>query len=259
MKKLVYGLGVIVVVVAGGLFYVSQNAHKIVQAVIEDQGTSVTGVPVKVSAVELSLTDLKASILGLTVGNPAGFKTGQAISLGEVSVKISENWSTNLIVIEEVMIRAPEITYEIGTDGSNIDAIQRNVAKSTGGSSTSSGDSGGGEGGPKVVINNLYIKGGKINVSASFMGGKTISTGLPDIHLKDIGKESNGATPAEVAEQIIGSITKYSTSAAGSLDLSSLGLADVSGKAAKVMDEAVDKAKDAMGEAGGMLKGMFGN
>ena len=37
MKKLMIGLGLIVVIVAGGLLYLGQNAPKIIQAVIEDQ------------------------------------------------------------------------------------------------------------------------------------------------------------------------------------------------------------------------------
>lgn len=273
MKKILIGLCVVLVAVAGGIFYLTQNAHKIIQAVVEEQGSSVTQVPVKLSSVELSLSDLKAGLHGLTVGNPDGFKTDQAISLGEVSVKISEDWSMDLIVIEEVMIRAPEVTYEIGSDGSNIDAIQRNVEKSTGGSADSSdtaSSSDSGETGPKVVINNLYIKDGKINVSASFMDGQSLSTGLPDIHLQDIGKESGGASPAEIADQIISSITKYSSSAAGSLDLSSLGLADISGKAAEVMgeisgeaeamgEEAGEAVGDAVKDAEGAIDSLFGN
>ena len=123
MKKIVIALCVVVVVVAGGMFYLSQNAPKIIKAVIEDQGSTVTQVSVTVSNVDLSLTDLTAGIRGLVVGNPAGFKTSQAISLGEVSVTIGDDWTMDTIVVDEVMIRAPEITYEIGSSGSNIDAI----------------------------------------------------------------------------------------------------------------------------------------
>ncbi|MBT7506647.1 MAG: hypothetical protein HN644_10265, partial [Rhodospirillales bacterium] len=72
------------------------------------------------------------------------------------------------------------------------------------------------------------------------MDGSSLSTDLPDIHLTDIGKESGGASPAEVADEIISAITKYSSSAASGIDLSSLGLADISGKAADVAGEVGD-------------------
>ncbi len=258
MKKIMIGLGVLVIVVAGVLFYLNQNAPKIIRAVIEDQGSKVTQVTVDVANVELSISDLKAGIAGLIVGNPDGFKTDHALSLGEVSVKLSQDWTMDLIVVEEVMIRAPEVIYEIGSDGSNIDAIQRNVEKFTGAGTGSSSDSGDAEG-PKVVINNLYIKGGKISVSAPFMGGETLATGLPDIHLKDIGKDSGGASPAEVANQIISAITKSASAAAGSIDLSSLGLSDISGKAAEVMDDASKKASEAVEGATDALNNLLGN
>ena len=279
LKKLAIGLGLIVVVVAVGIYYLSQNAGKIVEAVIEEQGSRVTRVAVALDAVDISLTDLKAGLRGLTVANPAGFKTARAVSLGEVSVKLGKDWSPNLIVVDEVMVRAPEITYEISAGGSNIAAIQKNVedfmkvmggGKSSSGSTASSGDD---DAGPKVVINNLYIKGGKVNVSATLMQGKTITTPLPEIHLTDIGKDSGGASPAEVIDQVIAAITKHSGSAASSLDLSQLGLSDISGKAADIGkaatealqgagggagDAAKDAAKEAIGGAKGALEGLFG-
>ena len=284
-KKLIIGLGLVVVVLAVGIYYVSQNAGAFIKAAIEDQGSRATAVAVKVDGVDLSLTDLKAGIRGLTVGNPSGFETARAVSLGEVSVKINKDWSTNLIVIDEIMIRAPEITYEIGSSGSNIAAIQQNVEnfmKVMGGGSSDSGSApSDSAAGPKVVISDLYIKGGKINVSASLFKGKTLTTPLPEIHLTDIGKDTGGASPAEVVDQIISAITESSSGAAGSLDLTSLGLSDISGKAAEIggaaaeavggalegamggAGDAGDAAKDAMEGAaenvGGALKGLFGN
>lgn len=282
-KKLIIGLGVLVVAVAVGIFYLSQNAGKIVEGVIETQGSKVTQVDVALDGVDISLADLKAGLRGLTVANPAGFKTNRAVSLGEVSVKLSKDWSPNLIVVEEVMVLAPEVTYEIGSGGSNIAAIQQNVENFmkvvSGGKSTAatSEPAKGDEAGPKVVINDLYIKGGKVNVSSSLMQGKTLAAPLPEIHLQDIGKESGGASPAEVVDLVIAAITKASGSAAGSVDLTQLGLANISGKAAEVGKAAQDAATKALegaaGAAGGAtgdtkgavegatgaIKGLFGN
>ena len=276
-KKLIIGLGLVVVVLAIGIYYVSQNAGGFIKAAIEDQGSRATAVAVKVDGVDLSLTDLKAGIRGLTVGNPSGFETARAVSLGEVSVKINKDWSTNLIVIDEIMVRAPEITYEIGSGGSNIAAIQSNVesfmkalSSDPGGKTSAYSEPSDSAAGPKVVISDLYIKGGKVNVSASLFKGKTLTTPLPEIHLTDIGKDSGGASPAEVVDQIISAITNASSGAAGSLDLSSLGLSDISGKAAEIGGAAADAAKgalegaggaakDAVEGAGGALKGLFGN
>lgn len=284
-KKIAIGVGIFVVLAVTGVYYLSQNAGKIVQAAIEDQGSRATQVAVRLDAVDISLQELKAGIRGLTVANPPGFKTARAISLGEVSVRIAKDWSLDLIAIDEVMVRALEVTYEIGSSGSNITAIQQNVEnfmKVMGGGSGGSGSGATSESkdGPKVVINDLWIKGGKVNVSATMLQGKTLTTPLPEIHLQDIGKDSGGASPAEVVDQIIAAITKHSGNAAGSLDLSALGLSDISGKATEIGGAAAeaaqetvkgvmegtgdvgsqvgDKAKDVMEGVGGAIKGLLG-
>ncbi|MBF0246566.1 MAG: hypothetical protein HQL36_00615, partial [Alphaproteobacteria bacterium] len=178
LKKLVIAFGVLIVAVVVGVYYLLQNVGGIVETVIEDQGTKATQVPVELAGVDVDLGNFAAGLRGLTVGNPAGFKTERALSLGEISVKIGQDMNPNLIIIDEVMVRAPEVTYEIGSGGSNIDAIQKNVenyvkamtgpAQGGGSSAPSSGDAaGGGEQGPKVMIRDFYIKDGKVNVSAS--------------------------------------------------------------------------------------------
>lgn len=292
IKKLAIGVGVVVVAIAVGLYYLSQNAGKMVEAAIEEHGSRATQVAVALDGVDISLSDLKAGLRGLTVANPDGFKTERAISLGEISVKIAENWSTDVIVIDEIMVNAPEITYEIGSGGSNIAAIQENVENfmkvmsgpDNGGDDSASsggGESDGGKEGPKVVINDFYIKNGKVNVSASLLQGKSLTTPLPDIHLEDIGKDDGGATPAEVVEQLISAITDKAGGAASSLDLSQIGLSDISGKAAEIGTKAQEAAEgaikgateklggaggavgDTLGGAaegiGGAVKGLFGN
>lgn len=282
-KKIAIGLGVIVVVVAVGIYYAATNADKMVKAAIESNGSRVTQVAVALDAVDLSLQDLKAGLRGLTVANPPGFKTARAVSLDEISVDIADI-SRELIVIDEIMVRAPEITYEIASGGSNIAAIQENVDNfmkvaqgPSGGGDSAASSSGGESAGPKIIINNLYIQDGSVNVSASLMQGKTLTTPLPNIHLTDIGKDSGGASPAEVVNQVIAAITEKSGNAASSLDLSQLGLSDISGKAAEMGKAAGDAAKKAMegatGSAGGAgdaakkavddatsgIKGLFGN
>src|SRR3546814_1619733 len=53
----------------------------------------------------------------------------------------------------------------------------------------------------------LVISGGKIGISAAALQGRSLSSPLPTIHLKDIGKDKGGASPAEVAQKIIGTIS----------------------------------------------------
>ena len=129
--------------------------------------------------------------------------------------------------------------------------------------------------GPKLVIENFYVRGGTVNVSATILEGKTLSAALPDIHLKDIGKEDEGATPGQVAEEILAAIGDGATSAVGSIGvgktLDSLkktlggtaeGAGEAIGKAVEGVSGAVGEATegvgDAAGEVGKKLKGLFG-
>ncbi len=268
MKKIGIGLAVIVVLVAGGIFYVWSNLGSIIKNVVETAGTEVTGVKVSLDAVDVDkLTDGAAGLRGLTVANPKGFKSDYAFKLGAVAVKVDATTVANdVIVINEVVIAKPQVIYEFGSGGSNIAAIQKNVERNAGGGSGSaSGKSTAksDKSGKKVVIENLYIRGGAINVSADFLGGKKVSTPLPNIHLENIGKSGgkiNGATPAEVAEKIIAAISKGTTGAVGKINIGSVkdalrGATDTLTKGAPgITKGAADISKEA--EKG--LKNLFG-
>lgn len=277
MKKVLIGLAVLAVIVAGGLYFVWSNLGSIIKTAVEEAGSEVTQVSVTLTEVNVDkLTDGEAALRGLKVGNPSGFNTDSALKLGEVSVKVDPTTVTSdVIVVKEVVIAAPEVTYEFGSGGSNIGTIQKNVEKAAGGAS-SGGDSGGGSpsggdgGGPKLVIENLYVRDGKVNVSADFLKGQSQGAKLPSIHLKDIGKSggsSNGATPAEVAEKVIAAISKAATQAVGNMNVGAIkdALGKELGGAAAGIQKSLEKGgdagkalKDGAGEAEKGLKKLFG-
>ncbi len=263
MKKVLIGLAVLVIVVAGGLYFVWSNLGSIIKTAVEEAGSEVTQVSVTLNAVDVdNLTDGQAAIRGLTVGNPAGFQTDSAFKLGEVSVKVDPATVTSdVIVIKEVVIAAPEVTYEFGSGGSNIGTIQKNVEQAAGGASSGGGSGGGsssgdsaGEG-PKLVIENLYVRDGKVNVSADFLQGQKTGASLPTIHLKDIGKEggrSSGASPAEVAQKVVAAISTAATGAVGKLDVGAI--KDALGKELGGAAEGLQKTLEKGGDAGKALK-----
>ncbi len=218
MKRgLVIGGGVVVVlilVVGIGGYYLLSNLGSIIVAAVERYGSEVTQTQVSLANAEVDITTGEGALSGLKVGNPSGFQTDSAIALGEISVKLDTNSVTEkTIVVKEIAVTQPEVTYEVGQAGSNIDAIRRNVeafAAAQGGGGTSGGSeqpaSEGGDAERKLVIEDLYIRGGTVNVSASFLQGETLSAVLPEIHLTDIGKGTGGATPQQVVELIVAAL-----------------------------------------------------
>jgi hypothetical protein len=246
MKKLLIGVAVIVVAVVGGVVFFASNIDAIIKTAVEDIGSKATRTQVTLAEVEVSITSGEGALRGFSMGNPDGFKTKEAMVFDSVSVKIdTDSVTKDVIVIKEVVIAAPRITYELGGGGSNIQTIQKNVdsyAKSMGAGGDDGKPAEESEGGTKVIIEHLYVRDGTIGVSAAFLAGKQMNVPLPNIHMKDIGKKKGGASPAEVADQLLSKISQSATGA-----VSGLGL-----------DKMMDKAKDAAAGAQKMLEGGAG-
>ncbi|HAT35324.1 MAG TPA: hypothetical protein DCS82_06380 [Rhodospirillaceae bacterium] len=262
MKKLLIVLASIVIVIAVAVWLFFANIGDIIVAIVEKVGSDVTKVEVELDSADVETTSGKASLSGLSVGNPGGFKTDSAFELGKIAVTLDTNTLTkDVIVVKEVVIDKPHVTYEFGDKGSNLDQIQKNVQQASGGSQQKASDDKDDPNAKKVIIENLYIRGGKIDISGGLLGEKKLGTGLPTIHLKDIGKEggkSKGASPAEVAKKVIDAITGHASKAVVNLsDVKKL----IGGQLGKIGSGASGAAKAVKEKAGGLLdkgKGLFG-
>lgn len=261
MKKIGIGLIVLIVLIGGGVYYVLSNLDEFVRTAVEKAGTRATGVEVTLGKVALEISNGKGSLGELNVANPSGFDTDYAFNLGDISVTLDTSTvQSNPIVIKEVIVTSPRVIYELGDGGSNIDKIQSNVesfAKEVSGGSSASGDDSGGDG-KKVIIEDLYIRGAEVSVSAPFLKGQKMGTGIPEIHMKDIGKGSGGATPGEVAAKVLDTLTSRVQNVVSGLNLDDLrnaatkAVEGATGEATKALEGA---AGSAGGAAGGALKG----
>jgi hypothetical protein len=251
MKKWLYIGGGVVAVVGAAVVAVFLFSGSILKTIIEDTGSKATKAKVTLNDVSLSPMSGEGALKGLVVGNPAGFKSAQAFKLDLVSLKVDTSTITSdVILVKEVVIAGPDVTYELSDTGDdNIRTIQKNTQAFAGGGKPGGGAPAGkpvpglspepaakGEKEKKVVIENLYVRGGKVAVTATALGGKPLGTSLPDIHLTNIGKSSGGATGAEVAEQVIGAIAKAAQSA-----VSKIGADQLKGLAGGQADEMMKK------------------
>lgn len=249
MKKILLGLVVVVLLgVGGGAWWLYNERDSLIADAIRTYGPQILSVPVKLGGVKTDVANQTAALHGLVIGNPAGFQTPQALSLSAVSVKLDIGSLTkDVILIKEILVVKPDITYEHKSGGSNLDVIQRNaesyVAKKTaefGGGKDDKKDAGKKEPGKKLIIENFYLKDAKANVSAEILQGKTMSVPIADLHLTDIGKKTNGATAGEAAKQIITAITSSATRATSS-----------------IFGGAVEGVKKGAEAVGGAIKGLF--
>ena len=165
----------------------------------------------------------------------------------------------------------PEITYEKKGKTDNFKTILSNVQKNVPKSQPASEQQTEKEGeGKQLMIRNFILRNGKVNLVMSMPGGvlgdKSISAGLPDIHLKDIGKKKGGASPAEVFKEIFvalhAKITSPNVMANLNEQLKALGASTE--KVEKMAKEELEKAsglaegaKKELEDATGKIKGLF--
>lgn len=248
---MVGAVGLLIVVIAG-LVFVWSNLDGIVKDAIQTYGSEATKTRVTVADVKLKLESGHASISGLNVGNPSGFSDPNIFELGEISVKVDiSTMNQNPIIIDEIIIKAPAVVYEINKLGvSNVDVLKKNL-----GVSESSSDSSSGGDEVKMIIRKLVVEGTKAKVRIAALGGKDQSVSLPAIRLKDVGKKSGGATAAEVAQilssKLLGNVKN---------SVAKIGVNKYLGKGADAFKQgALDKIGAGVGGAAGdAMKGLFG-
>lgn len=235
-----------------------------VKAAVETVGPKAIGAPVTITSVKARLLRGFVEIKGVHIGNPEGFKTPAAVSVGLVRLDFEPlSMLTNRIHIREIVIEAPEITYEIGMGGSNIGQIQKNVAAFTGADKAKpeaaaptpepAKPAAPAKPGKKVLIDHFLVTGGDIQVSATFMGGKAIPVPLPTVEMRDIGKDKDTSmadATGQMINQVLAAITQAASSVVNSL-----------GDGAKAVGGAAADAGKAVGKGAGKLldgvKGLF--
>ena len=203
MKKWLYIGGVLIVIVVAALVIGLSKLGPIIKTAVNTYGPKMTKTEVRVSDVGISLFAGQAKLKDFYLGNPKGFNAPQAMSVKAIYVDVDEKSITgNPIVIDRIEVVAPEINYEKVRRTDNFKTISNNVKKSarTSEYSTSKEKLSKDGAGKKLVIKNFIVRDGNVNMAMSAQAGPSLSASasLPDIHLKNVGEKSGGATAEEV-------------------------------------------------------------
>lgn len=196
---------VVALLVVGSI--VINRLDPIVKYGLEEYGPKFLGAPVTVQKVNFSVLKMRFELNDLVVGNPEGYNTDNAISVGRIFVKVRmKSLLTKTIEVNQILVEAPEITYEVGLGNSNIGTLLENVEKATGSEEEKPEeeeekvDDGSGT---KVVIDEVKVTDGKIRLSAKILQGLAAPVPLPTITLNDIGKEKEGASIVEATGEML--------------------------------------------------------
>lgn len=244
MKKLLIGVLVIVAIGAGAMFYLSSNAGGMIKDGVETYVPPVIGAQVALAKVDLDPANGAASLSGLLIGNPEGFKSDHAFKIDNMSVKLDvASLTSGVIHINEVRLDAPDMIYEIGTNGNNISKIQENVDTYITKLGLESSD----DSELKYIIDHVYINGTKVKIASDLLGGRGAGVTLPDLHIADIGKRENGAIATDVLKQVFGVVNASVSEVAQSEVLGDIagGVEDAAGNVVKELE---DKVVDQVGD-----------
>jgi uncharacterized protein involved in outer membrane biogenesis len=270
MKKwIIGGGGAIIVIIVIAIVVGLSNIGPVIKNAVNTYGPKLTKTEVRVGDVGVSLFSAEAELKDFFLGNPKGFKSPQAMSVKSIYVNVDEKSLTgNTIIIDRIELVAPEITHEKihGTD--NFQTILNNVKKAVGADkATEKPDEKVKEDeGKKILIKDFIVRDGKVNLAVSMLGGKTttLSASLPDIHLKDVGQEKGGTSPADAFKEIFAALYAKITSPAVN-DVFNKGLEKlttdtkaVTEEAKKKLETASEGAQKEVKATTDKLKGLFG-
>jgi uncharacterized protein involved in outer membrane biogenesis len=211
-------LSVLVLLLLGAVLVVHLWLDAWIKSTVEHIGPIVTGTTVTLDAIRTSLLFGTVELRGLAIGNPPGFRAPHAFKVGSLRVRVS--WlslAAPVLVVEEIVIDAPEVTIEGLHPNDNLSRLQHNVRTFSEKGMPKPAAAGKPAEPRNVQLREFVMKDGKASVqfSVTGVGGQSLSVGIPDLHLKDIG-QGGGVPPEKLAAALTDAVVNAITGSVGS-------------------------------------------
>ena len=259
-KKIVFGILIaivaIIVVLAVALEFA---AGPIVKGAAQTAGPIVLGTDISISNADVHVLSGKIDLGGMVVGAPEGFDANvfemETLKIDMDTMSLVGG-ADKPIVIREILVENPIVTYELKGLHDNLHAILDKIGAGDKKDDAEDDDSSD-KPGRKVVIEHFKFDGGRVRVAV--LNGKGVVVPLPAIELNDIGAKNGGVTGIEATVQVVESIVMGTLKAVAGV------VGDVGGLAIEGVEAvggaAVDGVKAVGGAIGGGIKkigGLFG-
>jgi uncharacterized protein involved in outer membrane biogenesis len=202
----------------------------------------ITGTTVTLESAKISPLTGSGTLTGLVVGNPSGWSENNLASFAKVHVEVDPmSLLGDTLVIDDMVIEAPEFRYETKIIASNVKDLLKNIEAAVG-LGSSEPEVAAESPARRLAVKHFILRNGKVTIGT---GAAAITVPLPDLELNNLGTPEKGLTPpqliAAVSKDIVGDIlvaaTKALTTAGGT-----------SGAA----------ALESVKNVGGAIKGLFG-
>lgn len=209
MKKILTTIALVVVVLAiVAAIIIGVYLGQIVKKAVNTYGPQLTQTTVNVDTVTLSLLTGSASLKGLVIGNPQGYKSPNAIAVGKVAVGVDPtSVFANKVVVRSIRLESPDINFEGGLSGNNLSKILANINSSSSQSgpvSTNAATAPASQ--KKLEVDDILISGAKADVLITSPVQREVNVTLPDIHLTNLGTGPDGITGADLTRQVLNAI-----------------------------------------------------
>ena len=198
IKKLFTTIIVLAIAIAVAAYFYYDTA---LRRGIEIAGSRVLGVEVQVQEVALSPLTGTASISGLTVANPPEFGAPYALELGNLELVINtDTLLSDVIEIESIVVDSARVTYETRLVTDNIRTLLANLPSGPRAEQPSA-ETGGST---QVIIRDFRMLAPQVTVGAAGVSAPIL---IGDVHLQNIGDQSNAVTVAQALQQILAALS----------------------------------------------------
>ena len=255
----------VVLLVAALLLFVQFGLGFAIRNGAKAAGPAAIGTPITIGSTHFRPLTGIMELGGLVVGAPEGFKAN-VFEMDSFRVVFDpKSILSDTIVVKEIVIVDPIVSYETTGLSHNIGSILKKL-EGAGEKEEQTEERTGDKAGKKVVIEHFVFRGARVRIASTALGGRGIFIPMPSIELRDIGRKSGGATSLEVLTEVLGSIAKgvlgavkdgafavggAAVDAVGAVGGAALGAADAAGKTAVKAAGAVGDAAIATAGAAG--------
>ena len=196
-SKVILGVVVVLVLlVAGGTWFLYSNLDRLVAGIIEREGSEATQTDVEVGSVSIDLQSGSAGIARLAVANPDGFSDQPAIALQDFAIELDPLAVTaDPLVIERVHVSGAQLLVEQDGMRNNLETILASVQRLAGGDEPR-------DTGRKLIIERFELTDARATLIVPQLDEER-QVRMPEVVLTDIGRATNGATAAALAKQLL--------------------------------------------------------
>lgn len=206
MKTLLVAAGTLLAIAVIGAVALVLRLDGWITEAVNTYGPGITGTEVRAGEVRVSLLSGRATITNFTLGNPKGYRSPRAMKVDSVTVRLElTSLMSDTLVIRQIEIVEPDVTYEKRRDTDNFRAIAKHAERKAKERGLVSGDADESKPGKKLRIREFIVKGGRVTLYTPDLPSGAASAAIPEMHLRDLGGK-DGAPPEKVFSRILAAL-----------------------------------------------------